>query len=241
MNIRPLTIRRALHLAPAALLVLALAACGSGSHPEATPVTVFNVSSDPGANLPAVNARHQVRLTRAEVKVSFDALLSNHAKLVAALMHEVGAGNDHPNAAIAALATNTQLLTNAIAMIYGTDSARAFAQLWEQHTQFFIDYAQADRNHDHKAKDEAEDRLTDYQNDFGSFVSTATGGRVPLLAVTRLLHGHVEDMTDYIDSDVAGHAAEARHLLDQAVAHMHIIAGAVSDAIVRQRLATVRP
>ena len=36
-------------------------------------------------------------------------------------------------------------LTGAIELVYGTDAARAFAQLWEQHTQFFIDYAQAVR------------------------------------------------------------------------------------------------
>jgi len=233
--------RRARWIVLPALLVVALGGCGSGSQSEATPVTVFNVSSDPGAGLSAANARHHVLLTRAEVKQDFDALLSSHAKLVAALMHQVGSGDDHPAAAIAALAANTQSLTNAVTLIYGPDAGRAFAQLWEQHTQFFIDYAQADRTDNTKAKEQAESRLVDYQNDFGSFVSTATGGGVDLVTVTHLLHGHVEDMTRYIDADVAGHTADAQQLLDRAIAHMHVIADAVSDAIARQHLATVHP
>jgi hypothetical protein len=236
-----MNVRRGLRPAATLLLVVALGGCGSGSHPQATPVTVFDVQSDPGANLPATNARHHARLTRAEVKASFDSLLTRHATLVAALMHEVGGGNDQPTAAIRALAANTQSLTDAIALIYGSDGARAFAQLWEQHTQFFIDFAQATRAHDGQAEHEAEDRLADYQNDFANFLATATGGGVPLVAVTRLLHGHVEDMTDYIAADVAGRTGDAQHLLDRADAHMHVIAKAVADAIVRQHLATVSP
>ena len=81
--------------------------------------------------------------------------------LVGAPTHQVGAGNDPPTAAIDALAANTQALTDAIALVYGRDAGRAFAQLWEQHTQFFVNYAQADRLHNHSAKEVAESQLAE--------------------------------------------------------------------------------
>jgi hypothetical protein len=234
-------LRTAAMLGLTALLVAVLPACGSSSHASSTPVTVFNLSADPAQNVPTTNAQHHATLTVAALRSTLDSLLAKHATLVAALTHEVGAGNANPNAAVKALGANTQALTNAIALVYGIDGARAFAQLWEQHTQFFIDYAQADRGNHTGAKRLAQEKLSDYQNDFASFVSTATAGGASLTAVTGLLHGHVHDLTSYIDADIAGHAADARQILDQAVAHMHVIAKAVTDAIAAQHLETVTP
>ena len=193
----------------------------------------------PARGIPAPKAKPAV-LTAVVLRTTLDSLLSKHAELVIALAHEVGAGNDTPTAAITALAANTQALTDAIALVYGRDAARAFAQLWEQHTQFFINYAQADRTHNHTAKDDAESQLADYQSDFASFLSTATAGGVGLVAVTSLLHTHVTDITSYIDADVAGHTALADQLGAHAVTHMHIIARAIADAIAAQHLATVK-
>ena len=222
-----------------AVLAVGGAACGSSSTPTASPVTVFSVSADPGLGLPAAGASHPAVLTSPQLHASLDSLLSQHADLVATLMHLVASGDDNPVAAIKALGANTQSLTDAIAVVYGIDAGRAFAQLWEQHTQFFIDYAQATRDHDGRGKDEAESRLRDYQNDFASFVTTATSGGVPLVAVTNLLHGHVEDLTRYIEADVAGNRAEAARILVQAVTHIRVIANAVAGAIIAQHLTTV--
>jgi len=236
------TIRRA---ASSVLLIgclaIAAAGCGSSSHESSPPVTVFDLTADPGQGLPVAKPGHPVVLARATVRSTLDSLLAAHATLVATLMHQVGQGDANPDAAVKALAANTKALSGAITLVYGVDGGRAFQQLWSQHTQFFIDYAHAARVHDGKAKQEAKDELADYQSDFGNFVTTATGGRVPLLAVTGLLHGHVQDLTQYIDADVSGRPEDAQRLLDQAVAHMHVIATAVADSIVRQHLKTVGP
>ena len=228
--------------APVVVAVCAatLGACGSGSSRSATPVTVFNLSADPAQNIPVTNTAHPVVLAATQLRTTLDDLFTSHVKLVAALMHDVGAKGD-TTTAIHALAANSQSLTNAISLVYGIDAARAFAQLWEQHTQFFIDYATATRDHNSSAKNEASSRLRDYQNDFASYVSTATAGGVPLVAVTNLLHGHVQDLTRYIEADIAGHTADAAQILVQAVAHMRVIASTVSGAIVAQRLKTVSP
>ncbi len=69
-----------------------LAACGSDSRHSATPVAVFDVGADPARNIPAADPRHPVVLTAAQVHSTFDSLLSTHVALVAALMHDVGAG-----------------------------------------------------------------------------------------------------------------------------------------------------
>ena len=224
----------------AAVVMTGLSGCGSRSAPSATPVTVFSVSADPGANLPVVDAKHPVVLTAVQLRTTLDSLLSEHADLVATLMHLVGAGDDNPAAAVRALSANTTALTDAIAVIYGSDGARAFAQLWEQHTQFFVDVAHADRTHDDDARRLAQRRLLDYQNDFASFVTTATAGGASLVAVTGLLHGHVADLMSYIEADIAGNKSEAARLREQAIAHMRVIAKAIADAIVAQHLKTVR-
>jgi hypothetical protein len=236
---------KVLHRFGTAVMVAAfaggLATCGAGAHRSSTAVSVFDLAADPARNIPAVDPRDPVVLTVAALHASFDSLLSQHVTLVAALMHEVGAGDADVHAAVDALAANTQSLTDAIAVVYGTDAARAFAQLWEQHTQFFVDYAQATRDHDRKAKDEAEDRLRDYQNDFASFVTTATAGGVALVVVTNLLHDHVDDLTRYIVADVAGDSTDAGRILRQAQAHMRVIANSIANAIAAQHLASVTP
>ena len=232
--------RRTSVLAASALLACGLAACGSGSHSSSSPITVFDVSADPSGNLPPA-PKHPSPLTTSTLRSTVDALLSKHVVLVAALAHRVDIGDTSAPAAVAALTANTASLTAAIDQVYGTDAARAFEQLWAQHTQFFLDYAHAARNHDGHGKATAESELGDYQNDFAAFVSTATAGGASLRDVTALLHGHVEDITSYIDADVAGHAADATRILTAAVAHMHVIAGAVSHAIALQHLKTVTP
>lgn len=232
--------RTASALGASALLVSGLAACGSSSHASPSPITVFNVSADPSENLPAP-ATHQVTLTNATLRSTVDALLSKHVVLIAALVHRVDAGDTSVPDAVAALTANTAALTSAIEQVYGKDAARAFEQLWAQHTQFFLDYAQAARDHDSGGKQTAESELRDYQNDFANFVSTATADGASLVDVTALLHGHVDDVMSYIDADVAGHEVDAQRILAQAVAHMHLIAGAVSHAIALQHLKTVKP
>jgi hypothetical protein len=215
--------------------------CGSSAAPSATPVTVFRVTADPGSDLPVADAKHPVVLTEVKLRSTLDSLLSEHADLVATLMHLVGRGDDNPAAAVRALAANTRALTDAIAVIYGVDGARAFAQLWEQHTQFFVDVAHADRTHDDGARRLAQRRLLDYQNDFASFVTTATAGGASLVAVTGLLHGHVADLTSYIEADIRGNQRDAARLREQAIEHMHVIAKAIADAIVAQHPKTVSP
>ncbi len=182
-----------------------LSGCASGSHQAATPITVFNLAADPAQQIPAPDPKRPP-LTAAALRRAFDTLLSEHVTLVAALAHAVDTGNGDatPTDAVKALAANTQALTDALASVYGRDAARAFAQLWEQHTQFFIDYAQSARTNDSAGKALAKSQLHDYQSDFASFVTTATAGGVELVAVTNLLHTHVDDITSYVDADVSG-------------------------------------
>jgi hypothetical protein len=223
-----------------ALLVAALTACGSSSHAASTPITVFNVSADPSKDLPVIDGKHHAPLTAAALRSALDSLLSKHASLVAALVDQVIGGSTTPNAAISALAANTDALTNAIEKVYGVNAARAFAQLWAQHTQFFIDYANAAYRHDNSGTEAADSKLGDYQNDFASFVDTATAGGASLAAVAGLLHGHVHDITSYVDAAVSGDRAATDRILAESIAHMHVIASAITRAILAQHLKTVQ-
>ena len=53
------------------------------------------------------------------------------------------------------LVHNTGALTADVGLAYGPVAARAFNQLWAQHTQFLVDYAVAVGSGDEEAQDEA--------------------------------------------------------------------------------------
>jgi hypothetical protein len=231
--------RHARRFGATAVLIATLAACGSSSQASSPPITVFDVAADPSQSLLALDTEHHVALTAAALRSTLDSLLSKHATLVAALVDDIVAGSTTPNAAINAVTANNGALTNAIDQVYGENAARAFAQLWGQHTQFFVDYASAAYRHDGSAKEEAESKLRDYQNDFASFVDTATAGGTSLAAVVGLLHGHIHDITGYVDAAVSGDRLATRRILAESVVHMHAIAKAVTRAILAQHLKTV--
>jgi hypothetical protein len=238
MSGHQISVRAAVALAVLALFAVVFEGVGSHSRTTDAPVVVFDVAADPGEAVPVV---HQAALEVSTLRTQLDSLLSQHVVLVAALAHAVDAGDDNPTAAVRALTKNSQALTGAIATVYGPDAGRAFEQIWEQHTQFFVDYAQAARAHDGGKRGEAINRLNDYQNDFASFLSTATDGSAPIAAVSVLLHGHVEDLLRYIDDDVAGKRAEAEHDLQQAVGHMRVISRTVANAIAAHSPDTIKP
>jgi hypothetical protein len=136
-------------------------------------------------------------VSAAQLRLMLEQLLGEHVLLIA------GAATDHvdgqtTDASLAVVADNTQALTEAIGLVYGDVGARAFASLWSQHVAFFLDHARGTADGDREAVDEAADHLEHYEQGFGSFTATATGGALPADAVAQLLSVHVADINGYV-------------------------------------------
>jgi hypothetical protein len=132
-----------------------------------------------------------------QLRLMLEQLLGEHVLLIA------GAATDHAggqttDASLAVVADNTQALTDAIGLVYGDVGARAFSSLWSQHIAFFLDHARGTADGDREAVDEAADHLEHYEQGFGSFTATATGGALPADAVAQLLKVHVADINGYV-------------------------------------------
>src|SRR6478735_3054407 len=146
-------------------------------------------------------------------------LLAGNATQVALL------GGKAFQADAAALQANTDDLAAAIGGLYGTGAKQAFANQWNAHNGYFVNYTTATAKGDAGAKQVAVAGLQRYQKDFGSFLAGATG--LPADAVQAQLAMHVMHTAMVVDAfgakDYAGSYAD----LAMGYAHM----GALSDVL----------
>jgi hypothetical protein len=174
----------------------------------------------------------------ADLRVALGRLLGEHAALaIEATRQGFDAGDlEDPEfvAAAGALQGNTDDLVGAIDSIYGADAAQAFRAQWEAHIGFFVDYTVGLVTDDMAAQDEAVADLTTYIEDFGQFLSDATGGNLPADAAQGALAEHVTQLKEQIDAYAAGDFETAYAKAREAYAHMFMTADALSLAIIQQ-------
>jgi len=164
----------------------------------AAPVaTTFAASSPAGvqAVTPAVTLR-----------ANLDELLSEHALLLAMRMDALYEGNTALSQALdQAMMQNTAALTAAVSNLYGTQTGKAFEQLWNQHRYFFR-YVEAIRG-----ENQAQSRLTFYKNQFSQFLAGANP-HLSESTLSTVLQDHINQITqafnDYAGGNNAGATAE---------------------------------
>jgi len=184
----------------ASLTIGVLSGCGDdvevANAAIAAAVTAPPVEVTAGASPGVLDADEQV-VAAPELRLMLEQLLGEHVLLMsgAAADHAAGLGTE---AALGVVVDNTDALTEAIALVYGEAGGRAFASLWSQHVAFFLDHARGTAQGDHRAVAEASDHLAHYEQGFGSFTATATGGALPADAVAQLLAVHVADINGYV-------------------------------------------
>jgi hypothetical protein len=219
-------------VAVAAVVAVPLEAC-TGERSERAAPEIFDLEAGYTAGLDPTAAEQRAVIPAADLEALLEGLLAEHAELVADVMVAAADGGN-TGAAVEALQQNTVELTGAINTVYGPAGARAFDQLWGQHTQFFAEYAVASGDDDQERRNDAFAKLHDYHRDFSTFTDTATGGAAPAEVVVELLHTHVDDLTGYIDAHTSGDDTEAEARLDSATSYMSVIAEALAGAIAAQ-------
>jgi hypothetical protein len=184
---------------------LGLAAC-AGPAVETPHVSIIDLANDPAAGIAPVAADRAEVVPAGTLRVTLEELLARHGQTAVEVMRALGSSAPNARLRVDALSANTVDLTRAVGLVYGPVGARAFNQLWAEHTQFLIDYAVARAHSDGAAADEARAHLADYEHDFASMLDTATEGALPADAVRSLLARHVRQMLGQLDRLLAGDA-----------------------------------
>jgi len=220
-------------LAVFAVAAFGLAACGGDDEPESqTPAPApTGTTDDPAAEPAAVD----VASPAADLRVTLDRLLGEHAYLAIAATQKGLDGAKDFEAAAAALDANSVELSEAMGAVYGEEAAEQFLDgpsLWRDHIGFFVDYTVALAQSDEAAQREAVDNLTGYTGAFSGFLAEATG--LPQEALQEGVAMHVMHLKGQLDAYAAGDYEEAYRLFREAYAHMVETGDTLAGAIVQQ-------
>lgn len=217
----------------ASTVLVALAACGGGDAVEdAGPV--FALDRAVTTDIEPVDPERTDVVPAPALRLVLQDLLTEHSDLSVRAMRLASDGAPL-EAILAELTANTDDLTRAIGLVYGPEGAEAFDQLWTNHIEFFNDYAAAIGAGDEAAATEIGVKLDHYEQDFSSYVDTATSGEADFHDVLHVLHGHVGQLLDQSDAWAVGDAAEAYAMGRVAHDHMDVIALALATGIARQQ------
>ncbi|MGH2751353.1 MAG: copper amine oxidase [Actinomycetota bacterium] len=174
----------------------------------------------------------------AKLRQTLTDLLDSHVYL-AGIAVEQAVLTEDPNspqfkAAAATLDQNSQDLASAIESIYGAEAADAFLEQWREHIGFFVDYTIGGITNNRKAQQKAAQDLAQYEDDFGVFLSEATGGELPADGAAEALQMHVDSLVAAVDSVLAGDPQVFEQLYAAAHEHMPMTAAALAGAIAVQ-------
>ena len=152
---------------------LGLAACG-GDDESAETTTPAPAGDTGGMEDPAADI--DVMSPAANLRVTLDTLLGEHAALAMAATQKGFSGDEDFETIAAALDENSVELSEAIGSVYGDEAAETFLDgenMWRDHIGFFVDYTVGLATEDKAAQDRAVDNLTAYITTFSGFLAEA--------------------------------------------------------------------
>lgn len=161
-----------------------------------------------------------------DLRIALDGLLGGHAFLAVEVMRQADAGAGAELAASDALASNGESLRAAIADIYGEDAGRGFADIWEQHNGFYIDYVRALVADDTAAKGRSREGLEAFSGRLTDFFVSAND-LISSDAVRLGLDAHTDHLVRQVEAFADGDYVSAFTIGREAYQHM----GAISDLL----------
>ena len=184
----------------------------------------------------AMHASHATTVTAADLRVTLDRLLGEHAVLAMNATNLGVTGSKAFPAAAQALDRNSVALSQAIGSIYGARAGKTFLDgpfMWRAHVKFFVDYTVATAKKDEAAKQKAVANLQTYTVRFGDFLAGATG--LPKLAVRNDLLGHVLELKGQLDAYANHQYGKAATMYRHAYDHMFMTGDLLAGAIAKQK------
>jgi hypothetical protein len=198
--------------------------------------------SDSKADSSAVTPMHDHAAAMAEadkaadLRVTLDRLLGEHAKLAVNATRKGYDGDKDFAAAGGALDRNGVELANAIGSVYGPKARNEFlngAFKWRAHIKFFVAYTVALKTNDKAGQTKAVNNLKGYIGSFSAFLAKATG--LPPAAVRASITEHVMQLKAQIDAYSRGRYAKAYKLERLAYRHMFMTGDTLAAAIAKQQ------
>lgn len=166
----------------------------------------------------------------ANLRISLDELLGEHANLALLAMYAGYNGSADFTALAGQLSTDTDQLTNAIQSLYGDAAAAQFKTMWQGHINDFVSYVKATSKQDGAGQQQALDNLAQYRADFSKFMASATG--VPASTIANNLQIHIQQLigsfTDHVNQNYQSQWSE----YVTAYNHMFDVGGALASGIV---------
>ena len=184
----------------------------------------------------AMHASQATTVTAADLRVTLDRLLGEHAVLAMNATNLGVTGSKAFPAAAQALNRNSVALSQAIGSIYGAKAGKTFLDgpfMWRAHVKFFVDYTVATAKKDEAAKQKAVANLQTYTVKFGDFLAGATG--LPKLAVRNDLLGHVLELKGQLDAYANHQYGKAATMYRHAYGHMFMTGDLLAGAIAKQK------
>lgn len=123
-------------------------------------------------SIPQLKAAHTGNPS-AELRVTLNALLSEHVDLSLAVLRNTYEGSADFEASQAVLDKNTVELAATIGSVYGTEAEAQFLDLWREHIGFFANHTIGLKNNDQVKSNQAKQDLRGYADDISTFFSTA--------------------------------------------------------------------
>jgi hemoglobin-like flavoprotein len=170
----------------------------------------------------------------ADLRVTLDRLLAEHADLAIVAMQKGYDGAPDFQAAANQLDQNSQALAKAIGSVYGDAAGQKFLDLWRAHIGMFVNYTQAVAKNDDAGKQKAMNDLANYGKDFAAFINGANPN-IPSDAVVQLLQAHVQELIGALDAYAKKDYATAYKDFDEAHNHMFMTGDALAAGIIKQQ------
>jgi hypothetical protein len=221
-------------LAVVASAAFGLAACGgddddAAGSPTTTEAGMTGMSDD--MDMAAASTTSPA----ADLRVTLDTLLGEHALLAIAATQKGLDGDKDFDAAAGALEANSVELSEAIGSVYGDEAAKQFLDgpsLWRDHIGYFVDYTVGLATKDKAAQQKAVEDLTGYTGAFSGFLAEATG--LPQDVLQESLTMHVMQLKGQLDAYAKQDYATAYDLTREAYAHMYDEGDALAGGIAEQ-------
>lgn len=170
----------------------------------------------------------------AELRITLDTALTEHAFLAIEAMRKGADGAEDFDQTAAALTANSDDIAAAVSSVYGEEAGAQFLEIWNSHIGYFVDYVKATGAGDEEAKNAALAELEEYKKEQAAFFATATEDRLPEAALVEGLTMHVDQLLGAFDAYVAGDFETAYTHEREAIHHMSMFAETLSIAIADQ-------
>ncbi len=183
---------------------------------------------------PMTTMKASVNTPSADLRASLDHLLSEHFALAVTAMAKAYDGAKDADAAYKALDQNALDMQPAIASLYGDAGAKEFERIFRAHNKYTDDLVKATKMSNQAGIKQAQNNINGFVEEFSTFLSTATEGKLPKAAAKNALKVHEDLVQKVFDEYVAGDYTDAYKAYREGFKEMFDVSKALSTAITTQ-------